>query len=105
MSSSVMKNPMAWKYVSATGSASLTIPSDANEAIIDIANSNRVVAYSIPLSKQQLRQTSTYNVGYGYNNRNNAVGIHVANYVVNCTIFVNDGTNMLPTATITACYR
>lgn len=105
MAVSVIKGSSAWKYVSATGGNSLTIPSDANEAIIDIANSNRVVAYSIPLSKQQLRQTSTYNIGYGYNQRNNAVGIHVANHVVNCTIFMNDGTDMLPTATITACYR
>lgn len=105
MASSVIKGSSAWKYVSATGGNSLTIPSDANEAIIDIANSNRLVAYSIPLSKQQLRQTSTYNIGYGYNQRNNAVGIHVDNHVVNCTIFMNDGTNMLPTATITACYR
>ena len=105
MASSVIKGSSAWKYVSATGGNSLTIPSDANEAIIDIANSARVVCYSIPLSKQQLRQESTFNSGYGYNQKNNAVGVRVNNYVVQCTIFVNNGTDMLPTATITACYR
>ncbi len=105
MSSSVIKGSMAWKSVSATGSNSLTIPSDANEVILDIASSNRNVCYSIPLTKAQLGQRSQINAGYGYNNKNNVIGGTVDNYVVQLTIFQNDGQNMLSGATITAYYR
>ena len=95
MSTGRVKNFSSWKKISGNATQTLTVPTTANEVVIDLHAGNGSVGYSFFFLGAMLDQTVTYNQGYEYGTalRNNVAGMRVNNRAINVMYFYNDSTD------------